>query len=579
MSRSPLHLTLCLLVAALALDVRAEAPLHERIDAAVESHAAANKIAVAPPADDAEFLRRLYLDLTGTLPTVDEARAFLADKDPAKRQKLIDKLLADDRFPRRMAEAMTVMFMERRLAPDKPEIEQFESYLRGALAANKPADQIVAEMLSPTPDDEATRGATIFLAKRLENYGQNPVDYPMLTRDVGRMFLGVDLQCAQCHNHLTVREYKQSDFQGLFAFVGHSYLRKDVSYPAVGEKLVDKKIEFASVFAGEKREIGPRLPAMEEVSIPVFDKGQEWQTPPDKAKKSLGVPKFSPLKVLSQQLPTAQNPLFKRNMANRLWYLMVGRGVVHPLDLHHKDNPPSVAALLDVLAEDFASSGFDIKRYVREIALSRTYQRSSRLPEAASGQMPQPGSFAVAPLKRLSPEQLLHASLMATGDWEKVSSRRAEPAATKPVAAADADVEETESPAKKGQGKPLTLKELRKKFVTAFAAPAGEPEIEFSPTVAAALFVLNDDSTLEWLTRRDGNLIDRLAKIDDSAKVAEELYLSVLTRMPTDEERADVAGHLTAKQEPGGSAAGNRDRAIGELVWSLLASTEFAVNH
>ena len=579
MARSLLFTWVALLGAMSALSASAESRLRDRIDAAVESHAASDKVPLAPMADDAEFLRRIFLDLTGTIPTADEARAFLADTDPAKREKLVDRLLVDDRHPRRIAEAMTVMLMERRLAPDKAEIEQFEGYLRNAIASNKPANRIVAELLSPRIDDEATRGSAIFLAKRLENYGQNPVDLPMLTRDVGRMFLGVDLQCAQCHNHLTVREYKQSDYQGLFAFVGHTYLRKDAGYPAVGEKLVDKKVEFASVFAGEKREIGPRLPDMQEVPIPAFEKGQEWQTPPDKAKKSLGVPKFSPLKVLSEQLPTAENAMFKRNMANRLWYLVVGRGVVHPLDLHHKDNPPSIPALMDLLADDLAASKFDIKWYVREIALSRTYQRSSRVPENASGKVPPAGSFAVAPLKRLSPEQLLYASLVATGEWETVAKRKAEPAAPKPVAAADADAEESESPAKKATSKPLTLKELRKKFVAAFASPAGEPEIEFSPTVAAALFVLNDDSTLEWLSRREGNLIDRLAKIDDSSKLAEELYLSVLTRFPTEEERSDAMKHLNTQRESSGAAVGSRDRAIGELVWALLASTEFAVNH
>lgn len=565
MSRT--NLILPILLIAITGTVRAAEPLHVRIDAAVEAHAKANGIAQADVADDAEFLRRVTLDLTGVIPTAAETRAFLADKDAAKRQKLIDCLLAGDRFPQRFAEAMTVMLMERRLAPDKPEIEQFEGYLRASIAQNKPVDRIVAELLYPNADDEATRGSAIFLAKRLENYGQNPVDLPMLTRDVGRMFLGVDLQCAQCHNHLTVREYKQSDYQGLFAFVGHTYLRKDVSYPAVGEKLVDKKLEFVSVFSTDKRETGPRLPDMMEVSIPAFEKGQEWQIPPDKAKKSLGVPKFSPLRALSERLPVADNAMFTRNMSNRLWYLMIGRGVVHPLDLHHKDNPPSIPALLDVLTDELVASKFDLKHFVREVALSKTYQRSSQLPSA--GKAPPAGAFAVAQLKRMSPEQLLAASLIATGEYDAVAARKAAAAAPKPVAA-DADAEETEAPAKKAGGNPPTMKELRKKFVAAFAAPPGEPEIEFSPTVASALFVMNDDTTVEWLSRRDGNLIDRLAKVEDATKLVDELYLTVLTRFPTDDERADAVKYVSGP---------SRDRAIGELVWALLASTEFAVNH
>jgi len=546
-------------------------PLSRRIDAAIEAEA--GTIAAAPLADDAEFLRRVYLDLIGTIPTPGEARTFIQETASDKRTKLIDRLLKDDRFAAHWAEAMTIMLMERRLPPDKPEIEQFEAYLRDAFSAGKPLDRVVAELLSPDADDEKTRASGIFLAKRLENYGQNPVDLPGLTRDVGRLFLGIDLKCAQCHNHLTVKEWKQSDYQGLFAFVGHTYLRKDVKFPAVGEKLVDKKLDYESVFSGNKSQIGPRLPDMEEVSIPMYEPGQEWITPPDKKTRALGVPKFSPLKVLAEQLPAADNPLFTRNLANRLWYLMAGRGIVHPLDMHHKDNPPSNPALLDLLSAELVASKFDLKTMVRQIALSEAYQRSSRMADE-SAKLPAAGTFRVAQLKRLSAEQLLRASLVATGEWESVSKRQpaAKIASTEAIdPTADVNPDADESSAKAPAGSLPTLKELRKAFVAAFAAPPGEPEVEFSPTVASALFVMNDDSTLPWLTRRDGNLIDRLAKVDDPAQVAEELYLSVLTRFPTDDERAEAVGHL--------KDAKAKDRAIGELVWALLASTEFAVNH
>jgi hypothetical protein len=566
------------LVLSLGSIARADrAALHEQIDAAIDQAAAKAGVVAAPPADDAEFLRRVYLDLVGVIPSADETRAFLADKDPQKRTKRIDKLLADDRFPKRIAEALTVMLMERRLGPEKVETEQFEGYLRSAIAANKPFDRIVSEILCPDPKDETVRNAAVFWTKRLENYGQNPVDLPGLTRDVGRMFLGVDLKCAQCHNHLFIREYKQSDFQGLFAFVGHTYIRKDVSYPAVGEKLVDKKIEFASVFAGEKREIGPRIPGGEEVEIPSFAKGEEWAVaPPDKRKPIGGVPKFSPLKILSEQLPRAENTFFRRNAANRLWFLMMGRGVVHPMDMNHKDNPPSIPPLLDDLSDELVAMKFDLKSFIREIALSQAYQRSSRLADADAGKpVPPPGSFRIAALKRMSSEQLLLASLTAAGELESVLQRKDVPAAApKKKADADADAEEEEKP-KVSTGKPPTLKELRGKFVSAFAAPPGEAEVEFSPTVASALFVLNEPTILGWLEPREGNLVNRLAKVEDADKVAEDLYLGILTRVPTAEEKADIAAYLSKH----GSDEKTRAAAIGELAWSLLASTEFAVNH
>jgi Protein of unknown function (DUF1549)/Protein of unknown function (DUF1553) len=559
----------------------AAAPLHERVDAAIDAQAREQGLPEAPPGDNAEFLRRAYLDLTGAIPTSEQARAFLTDTSADKRAKLIDELLSDERFPRRMAQALSVMLMERRLAPDKPECEQFEGYLAGAIAGDKPFDRIVAEILNPDPENEKTRSAAIFLSKRLENYGQNPVDLPGLTRDVGRMFLGVDLQCAQCHNHLTVREYKQSDYQGLFAFVGHTYLRRDLPFPAVGEKLVDGKSEFVSVFgAGEKRQIGPRLPGGEEVEVPKFEKGQEYLKPPDRKKDFQGVPKFSPLKVLAEQLPRAENERFRRNVANRLWFLMAGRGVVHPLDLHHKDNPPSNPALLEALADGLVEMKFDTRSFLREIALSKAYQRSSRLSDGDEGKesLP-PGSFRVAHLKRMSPEQLLVASLTATGEFEAVTRRSKGKRPDDPVAKGEPDPEAEGESAKvtpKKADAPPTMTELRKKFVASFAAPPGEAEVDFNPTVASALFVLNDATILGWLRPREGNLVDRLASLDDAAKVAEELYLSILTRMPSDEERADVADYLN---ERSGHDPGARAAAIGELAWSLLASTEFAVNH
>ena len=196
-------------------------PLHDQIDRLIA--AKANGAARSARATDAEFLRRIYLDLAGRIPALQEARTFLADPAPQKRAKLIDQLLAGPDYPRRMQELAHVMLMERR--GDNPE---WLAFLKASFEANKPLDQFVREILNPNPKNEATRGSAFFLSKRLENYGQNPVDYPALTRDVGRLFLGVDLQCAQCHDHLFVKEYKQADFQGLLALFQGTFLRQDV---------------------------------------------------------------------------------------------------------------------------------------------------------------------------------------------------------------------------------------------------------------------------------------------------------------------------------------------------------------
>jgi hypothetical protein len=215
---------------------------------------------------------------------------------------------------------------------------------------------------------------------------------------------------------------------------------------------------------------------------------------------------------------------------------MMGRGIVHPLDLHHSENPPSHPELLDALADEFVAHRFDIKWLLREIALSQTYQRSSMLP--AGQAKPLPETFLVGLEKRLSAEQMLWSMLEATG----------EPASDK-----------------------AAVERLRAKFVQAFANPAREPEDEFAPSLKAALFVLNDDAVLGLLAPKPGNLVDRLAKLPDD-KVAEELYLSVLTRLPSTEEKASVAKYLTKH-------AARKPPALGNLAWALLASSEFAANH
>ena len=524
-------LLLCYLALVAELSVRnvsAQDSLHERIDALIEAKAGGP---LAAQSTDAEFVRRIYLDFAGRIPTAEEARAFLADGDSAKRPKLIDKLLAGGEYPKRMSQVFHVMLMER-LGDHK----EWQKYLHDSFAANKPWDVIARELLNPTAEDEATRGAALFFSKRLENYGQNPVDVPGMVRDVGRLFMGIDVQCCQCHDHLFVDDYKQEYYQGLFAFVGQATLRQGESFPAISEKPLTKKVEFMSVFVKEPKTVGPYLPGMKETEIPVFANGEEWEVKPDPKSKNPGKLKFSTLRILSEQLPTSDNQLFKKNIANRLWWLMLGRGLVHPLDMQHAGNAPSHPELLELLSSEFAAHKFDMKWLLREIALSRAYQRGSQAADDVAAESPA-ASYRVALERPLSSEQLLASMLIATGE-----SARAKP------------------------------EELQDRFAKAFANPPREPEVEFSPTVKAALFVLNDGAVLAWLKPAPGNLAERLSKITEPDKLADEAYLSILTRLPSDEEKKATADYLAKHQA-------NRETAIRNLLWSLLASNEFCMNH
>lgn len=503
----------------------ADEPLHARVDTLIDAKLAGQPVAAL--ADDAEFLRRVFLDFVGRIPSAMEAREFLKDSATDKREKLIDKLLASDEFPNRMADQMHVMLMERR-----GEHPEWIAYLRESFKQNKPWDQMAREMISPDPKNEQSRASAFFLSKRLEHYGQNAIDYPILTRDVGRLFLGMDLQCAQCHDHLFIKDYKQDDFQGLYIAFLNTELRGDVKFPAVSEKLMTKKIEFQSVFNPEKKSIGPRVPGRAEVAIPEFAKGEEYLEPPDKKTKDPGRPKFSPLEQLANQITTPDNMQFAKSIANRMWFIAMGRGLVHPLDLHHSENPPSHPELLDLLAREMIEHKFDLKWLLRELALTRTYQRSGVLPVDAKD--PLPDRYAVALEKPLSAEQLFASVTTAVG--------------TKP---ADA---------------------IKLKFVKAFANPPMEPEGEFAPSLRASLFLMNDAELLKLLDPQPENLLTRLKALDSPEAVADEIYLSVLSRRPSADEIAEVTEQLKL-------AGDRKESVLKQLAWALLASSEFCLNH
>ena len=264
----------------------------------------------APLADDAEFLRRVWLDLAGRIPSAWETRRFLENSDPNKRSQMIDQLLTAPTYAERMQELFHVVLMERR-----GDNEKWKQYLRTAFEQNKPWDQIVRELLNPDPQQETRHGAAFFYAKRIEANGQNPIDHPGLTRDVGRLFLGADLQCAQCHNHLFIDDYKQRDFQGLYSVYLNITAKNGPDLPGVTEKPMKKKLEFVSVFDPTQNETGPRIPFGAEIPIP---------------EPVADAPPVSVLALLADTFPTAQNALFSKNIANRLWFVMMGRGLVHP---------------------------------------------------------------------------------------------------------------------------------------------------------------------------------------------------------------------------------------------------------
>ena len=542
-------LTRWLLLAALMASHGAFAaePLHRQVDSLIAAKAKAAKQPLAAPADDAEFLRRAWFDFNGGIPSAEETKKFLADKTADKRAKLIEQLVAAPRFAEQMAEAFNIQLMERNGSND-----EWRSYLTESFRANKPWDQMTREILSPDFKDEKLRGAGWFITRRLDKVGQQDTDYPGLTRDAGRLFMGVDLQCCQCHKHLTVKDYKQVDFNGLFVTFQNTKLQAasgDYKTAWVQEAMMTNKYEFVSVLSNVKGATGPRVPLGVEVPLPDPSKDEIWLVPPDPKTRKPGVPKFSPLKELAARLASPENPLFARNIANRVWWQLMGRGFVEPLDLNHSDNPASHPELLDLLAKELTDHKFDLRWLIRELALTQTYQRASLLPVGAKS--PPEELFTVAKERPLSAEQLARAFLAATGEQERVVGGKSWEGV---------------------EGKKHTQKDFEKAFLAAFANAAKEPELNVNPTLRAALFLRNNDLVLWSLQRRKGNLLDRVAALTDAGKVADELYLAILSRPPVAEEKAELEKYLTKH-------AATREKALGHYAWAMLSSMEFFTNH
>ncbi len=541
------------------------APLHERLDRAIESAAGGQ---VAAPAADAEFLRRACLDLTGMIPTADEARAFLDDPSPYKRARLIDRLLDSPEYARRLAAAFDVMLMERRPEKHVP-VRDWREYLRESFASNKRYDVLVREILAAdgTEPEPARRAPARFALDREGEPG-------LMVRDVGRLFLGRDLQCAQCHDHPLIDDYKQAHYHGLFAFYNRTALVLDAAGKAGLSEKADGDVSFSSVFKkGITHQTGPRVLDGPELPETAPAKGDEyWVYPGDKVRS---IPRYSRRTQLAGKLAATDVPDFARNGANRVWSLVMGRGLVHPLDLHHGENPPSVPEALDLIAAEFVASGYDVRHLIRELALTRAYGRSSEPPPGMSPEQAAPEHFAVAALKPLSPEQLGWSVMQATGVVAnyKTMIRNQVLTADPKLAAIVAT-----SPARQSIATDLQVQRLHEQltpslgsFVGLFGV-VGVAEDGTQATVDQALMLANGEPLRSWLAPSGENLAARLAKLTDSGALAEELYLATLTRRPTPEERSEVSQYLEAR-------TADRPQAIQELAWALLTSSEFRFNH
>lgn len=340
--------------------------MHQRIDELLE------QTRFGPSAelvDDTTFLRRVTLDLVGRIPTVEEVRQFLANESPDKRREVVDQLVASPDFARHLSIVFDLILMERR-GGAHVKSDEFRQYLEESFSGGKSYREIVREILAADGSAEKNRAAAAF-------YLERDLTPDLLTRDVGRVFFGIDVQCAQCHNHPNIDDYHQEDYYGLQAFVLRASLHQpDKKQPALIAEKAEGEAAFQSVFTDRASMTGPRLPGGAELMEVALKPDERYEVAPAKDVRHL--PKYSRLQQLAETAFSHPTEQFNRNLANRLWGHMFGRGLVHPPDLHHSGNPPSHPELLSLLSAAIPAVDYDVQTIIREIALSRVYQLADR---------------------------------------------------------------------------------------------------------------------------------------------------------------------------------------------------------
>jgi len=483
------------------------------IDRHVNAHLKKLNLRPSDVCDDATFLRRAHLDIIGTLPTAAEVRRFLADESSDKRSQLVDALLKRPEF----ADFWALKWADL-LRVDRQKLGQRDAYayyrwIREQFAANRPLDQFARALLTAEgPLDDAPAG---HFYKVVSKPGE-------MANAVSQVFLGIRIACAECHHHPFDR-WSQADYYGMSGFFSQVNVRKG----ALGETLL------AEGNPGVKH---PRTGA----AVQPYALGTEMPA---------AAPAGDRRRVLAEWFTAPENPWFARNLANRLVAHFLGRGVVEPVDDVRATNPAGNPALLDAVAKSLVDARFDLKQFIRTLTASRTYQLSAT-PNDTNAQDEQ--NYSRALFKRLPAEVLLDAVCQVTGVPEKFDGV---PAGARAIQLWDS---QTQHYFLKLFGRPVRV-------------TACECERNSGASIAQVLHLLNSPNLQAKLTHADGRLARLAAAHPDNAKLADELYLTFFSRLPSAAERQLAVKHLAASP--------NRQQAVEDYAWSLLNTVEFVFNH
>lgn len=542
MFRSVRLVCLTLLTVSGSVNLARGQELRETIDQRIAAAWTANSIEAAESSSDGEFLRRVYLDLVGTIPTHEEARTFLDNASTEKRAALIDRLLDDPRFAQHQSEVWDMVLFGRNppgYGTDKR--AAFQEWLRDQFAKNTPYDQWVRTILR-AEGNTVDNGAPMYFVQ----YRNQPED---ATEAVTQTFLGVQLQCARCHDH-PFETWTQLDFYGSAAFFARLRVvevgKKDkLAMYAIGERNTGEVLftgPAAEQEVGKKGEpVKPKFllgEALVEPELPAdFKEDRNFpngKVPPE--------PKFSRKNELAEWITRSENPYFARAVVNRVWAQFMGRGIISPVDNMSEANEPSHPELLDDLARRFVERKFDLKWYIRELVNSRTYQLAGSGPVEDA----MPLWFERARTRPLSAEEMLDAWNVAIG-WKAIEQ-----------ASGKKPSEDRYAPLGSG-------------YLLKFLGRPNNGVGDFQGGLHEHLF-LNNGGIGKLLTSGKGGLYDSLLKSEAPwEERVERLYLAMLSRRPLDEEREHFVAFLTAEEKP--------DSRLQEAIWVLMTCSEFRFNH
>jgi hypothetical protein len=505
--------------------------LRNVIDSEVKKAWQTEKLTPAGRSSDSVFLRRVFLDLVGVIPSYDETTAFLKDNDPQKRARLIDKLLNDPRHAAQQAHVWDLVLFGRR--PQNIDAtrkrDDFKKWLADQFAKSEPYDKIVKNLL--TAEQE---GSELFYVQ----YRNAPEE---AATAVSRVFLGTQLQCARCHDH-PFEHWTQKDFFGMAGFFVRLVVI-DAGGTANAKKYkIAEKSTGDVLFAGSVKELKPGMKGSpvkpkflggDVLKEPEMPKG--FKEPDFKGKGAPPNPAFSRKEKLVEWIAAKENPYFAKALANRIWSQFMGRGFVNPVDDLSEKNEPSIPALLKAIEVGLIEHKFDLKWAIREIVNSEVYQ----LADTGEATETLPRYYERARVRPISAEELMASLRVATyynPEWAKASGDSAE------------------------------------YFLRFFGEPT-DGQGHFQGSLAEHLFLNNAPQIRGFAQQRKGNLADTVLNMKGTPEEkVERIFLSVLSRTPTAAERERFVTHLTsdAKMAP---------QLVEEAIWVLLSCSEFRFNH